>query len=149
MDCASLISTAPLTLATGASLADAAQALTGARSEALAVIEADGRYCGMFSLDDLLALVVPRVALAGDMKANLRFIAEDPGALQEKFHAIKDRRIGDWCNSAAVTVSADAPAIEALRLFCHGHRVIPVLAPGSGRLLGTLTAADAIRAIIG
>ena len=39
----------------------------------------------MFGIYDLLGLLVPRVALAGDLLPNLRFIGDDPEALRTKF----------------------------------------------------------------
>ena len=84
MNCAGIMTNAPPTIRDDASVAEAAGALVAQREMDLPVLDGDGRYAGMFGISDLLGLLVPRVALAGDLTANLRFIGDDPEELRRR-----------------------------------------------------------------
>ncbi len=146
MSCAAIMTANPLAIEAGRSVAEAAELLLGHRYTSLPVIDAEGRYVGLFGVDDLLGLLVPRVALAGGLMPNLRFISDDPADLRRRYRDVADRRVGDVANRQAPTLPPDAPQIEAIRLFCRDHRSIAVVADG-GTLAGIITHWDAIRAI--
>ena len=146
MDCAALISTASRSLGAESTVGEAARLLAESGGEAVAVCGADRRYIGLFGLGELFALLVPRVALAGDISANVRFVADDLSVLTGRYSEIAALTLGDWCDRDAVTLAAGAPAAEALRLFFRGHRALPVL-DGDGRFLGLITGTGALGAI--
>lgn len=148
MTCAAIMTAGPLTVRESDSIAAAAEALIAHRYINLPVVDDTQRFIGMFGIYDLLSLLVPRVALAGDLLPNLRFMGDDPGALRDKFQAIKDRPIGKWCDRGAVRVHPDTPEIELLRLFCRRHTTIAVTEKDSGKLVGIVSYWDAIRAIV-
>lgn len=148
MLCAALLNGTQPAVPAGASLSRAVRALEAAGGEAIAVTHEDGRYAGLFGLSDLLARVVPRVALSGGIEANLRFLGEAPSALSSAFIALANEPVERWCDPNAPVLRTEAPAIDALRLFCRGVRAIPLL--GAGQIWhGTLTSRDAIRVIAG
>jgi len=74
MECAAIMTTNPPTVRETDSVATAAAKLIAEKHLALPVVDAEGRYVGMFGTDDLMRLVVPRVAIAGNVDANLRFV---------------------------------------------------------------------------
>lgn len=115
----------------------------------LPVVDSEGRYVGMFGLYDLLSLLVPRVALAGDHMSNLRFIADDPEELRRKYSEVKNRRVADVANRKAPTLDPDWSEAEAIRLFCRNHTSLPVVDRNSGRVVGIVSCWDAIRGIVG
>jgi CBS domain-containing protein len=113
------------------------------------VVDAEGRYVGMFGIYDLLGLVVPRVALAGNLMANLRFIGDDTRELRRRFQDIRSRRVGEIADRNAPTLDADAPEIEATRLVCRSHASLPVVAKESRKVVGIVSCWDAIRSLAG
>ena len=146
MNCGALIHAAVAPLLATSTLGEAAALLAQAPVQSLPVVTAEGDYVGVFGLSELLAHIVPRVAVAGDMTANLRFIPDDVRELHTKFESIAAEQVREWCNRQAAFVRPDTPAIEALQLFCRGHSMLPVVA-ANGKLLGLLSPSAAIRSI--
>lgn len=149
MTCAAIMTADPLTLKEGDSVARAAEALTKHHYINLPVVDGDGRFLGMFGIYDLLSLLVPRVALAGDLLPNLRFVGDDPAALRAKFQAVKAKTVGEYCDRQAVVLHPDTPEIEALRLFCLRHTTLAVAERETNKLVGIVSYWDAIRAVTG
>ncbi len=147
MSCAAIMTANPLTLKEGDSVADAAKALIAHHYINMPVVDAAGVFLGMFGIYELLGLLVPRVALAGDLLPNLRFVDDDPAALRTKFRAIRERCVGDWCDREAVTLHPDTPEIEAIRLFCRRHTTLAVVERDTKKLAGIVSYWDAIAAI--
>jgi CBS domain-containing protein len=104
---------------------------------------------GLFGIYDLLALLVPRIAVVGDMIPNLRFLSDDIGALRTRYAEIRDQPVERAMNREPVVVYPDTPLIEAIRIFCRNHMTIPVVARESGRLCGVISYWDAARTILG
>lgn len=146
MNCGALIHDSPAPLLANCTLGEAAEHLARAPVQSLPVVTAEGHYVGVFGLDELLARIVPRVAIAGDMTANLRFISDDLSDLHARFRAIAQHEVKAWCNRQAAFVRPGTPAIEALQLFCRGHSILPVVAD-DGKLCGLLSPSMAIRVI--
>jgi CBS-domain-containing membrane protein len=147
MTCAAIMTADPLRLAEDDSVAKAADALVQHRYINLPVTDKAGRFLGMFGIYDLLSLLVPRVALAGDLLPNLRFIGDDPEALRTKFQAVKTKHVGASCDRQAVVLHPDTPVIEALRLFCQNHTTLAVVERDARKLVGIVSYWDAIRVI--
>jgi CBS domain-containing protein len=149
MSCTAIMSKPPITIGEEESVADAAAKLVSNHFTNLPVVDSQERYIGMFGLYDLLSLLVPRVALAGDLMSNLRFIADDPEELRRKYRDIRNRRVIEVANRNAPTLDPDSPEVEAIRLFCRNHISLPVVDRESGRVIGIVSCWDAVRATLG
>jgi CBS domain-containing protein len=149
MSCTAIMTEAPVTIREQESVADATAKLVSSHFTNLPVVDLEGRYVGMFGLYDLLGLLVPRVALAGDLMSNLRFIADDPEELRRRYREVKNRPVSEVANRKAPTLDPDEPEVEAIRLFCRNHISLPVVDGESGRVLGIVSCWDAIRSVVG
>jgi CBS domain-containing protein len=149
MSCTAIMSKAPITIGEEENVADAAAKLVSNHFTNLPVVDSQGQYIGMFGLYDLLSLLVPRLALAGDLMSNLRFIADDPEDLRRKYRDVRNRRVAEVANRNAPTLDPDSPEVEAIRLFCRNHISLPVVERESGRVIGIVSCWDAVRAILG
>ena len=147
MDCSAIMTLNPKTVTENETVAEAAKELLAQREINLAVVDGAGRLAGLFGLGDLLALLAPRVALAGDLLPNLRFLSEDEGELRAKYTALKHRPVGAAIGREPVCVHPETPVSEALRLFGKGGTSLPVVERGSRRLLGMVSYWDAVRAV--
>ena len=147
MSCAAIMTANSPTIRDCDSLADAAGKLVAGRASSLPVVDGEGRYVGMFGIRDLLGLLVPRGALAGDLVPNLRFLGGDAEALRSRFQAVKARTVGDIADRRAATLYPDMPEIEALRALSRELTTLPVIARDTGELLGIVGCWDAIRAL--
>ena len=101
----------------------------------------------MFGIRDLLGLLVPRGALAGDLVPNLRFLGDDADALRRKFHAASTLTAGAMADRRAATLHPDMPEIDALRAFAREQSTLAVVARDTGKLVGVVGCSDAIRAL--
>lgn len=149
MSCIAIMNKSPITIHEQDSVADAAAKLVSNHFANLPVVDAQERYVGMFGLYDLLSLLVPRVALAGDLMSNLRFIADDPAELRRRYGDIKTWPVAKVANRNAPALDPDSPEVEAIRLFCRNHVSLPVVDRESGHVVGIVSVWDAIGAILG
>ena len=148
MTCAAIMTRDPVVVREDERIADAAQLIVSQRCVNLPVVRGDGVLVGLFGIYDLLALLVPRIAVVGDMIPNLRFLSDDMGELRDRYAEIRDQRVERAMNREPVTVYPDTALIEAIRIFCRSHMTIPVVAHGSGKLCGMISYWDAARTIL-
>lgn len=149
MSCTAIMTKDPLTISEQETVAGAAAKLIAHHYTSLPVVDAGGRFVGMFGIYDLLGLLVPRVALAGNLISNLRFITDDPEELRHRYDEVKSRPVSEVADRNAARLTPDAPEIEAIRLCCRSHTPIPVVEKESERVIGIISCWDTARAIAG
>jgi CBS domain-containing protein len=147
MQCAAIMTANPPTVRETDSVAQATAKLIAEQHLALPVVDAEGRYVAMFGTDDLLSLVVPRVAIAGNLAASLRFVGDDPRVLAERFQDLKQRPVGAIADRNAIVLAPDTPQIEAFRIFCRSRASLAVVEPESRKLVGLVSYWDVMGAI--
>jgi CBS domain-containing protein len=149
MTCAAIMTEAPLAVREDETVGAAAAKLIEHRYINLPVVDAAGKFLGMFGIYDLFSLLVKKVALAGGLLSNLRFMGDDPEALRVKFREISGRKVGEVADREAQVLHPDTPEIEALRLFCEQHSTLAVVERGTRRLIGIVSYWDAVCALSG
>jgi CBS-domain-containing membrane protein len=149
MTCGLIMTANPLTTGEADSVADATARLIEHRYINLPVVDAGGTFLGMFGITDVFGLVIPKVALAGGLIANLRFMADTAEEVRAKFREVAHRKVGEVADRQVRVVHPDTPEIEALRLFCQQHSTLAVIARDTRKLLGIVTYWDAMRALTG
>ena len=149
MRCDAIMTANPPSLRDTDSIAAAAAQLIEGRHLGLPVVDKDGRYIGMFGADDLLGLVVPRVAIAGgNVVPNLRFVGDNPTTLAERFREIAQQSVATVADRNAIALAPDTPQIEAFRIFCRSRASLPVVEPESRKLVGLVSYFDVMGAVI-
>jgi len=148
MDCEDIMTRNPKAVREDDSIGDVSREIVERNYINLPVIDAEGRLVGLFGVYDLLALLVPRVAVIGNLLPNLRFLSDDESELYRKFAAVRGSPVRRAVNREAAHVYPDTPLIEAIRLFCGNHMTIPVVERGTNRLVGTISYWDAARHIL-
>jgi len=147
MTCSALMTADPLTARETETVGAASAKLIAHHYINLPVVDGAGKFLGMFGIYDLLSLLVPRVALAGGLLPNLRFIGDDPEDLRTRYREIKSRLVGNVADREAIMLYPDTPEIEALRLFCRHHTTLAVVERGTRQLVGIVSYWDAVRAL--
>jgi CBS domain-containing protein len=147
MTCAGIMTTNPKSLRQSETIGRAAEEIAAHDSVSLPVVDSAGRLVGLFGIHDLLALLVPRVAVIGNLLPNMRFLGDDIGELHDKFAGLRDSPVERAVNREVARVYPDTPLVEAIRLICHNHSTIPVVERDSGILVGTISYKDAARLI--
>ena len=148
MSCADIMTRNPHCVREDDTIGDAAREIIARNYINLPVVDAEGRLVGLFGIYDLLALLVPRVAVIGNLLPNLRFLSDDESELHQKYASLKGSPVRRAVNREAARVYTDTPLVEAIRLFCRNHMTIPVIERGSDRLVGMISYWDAARHII-
>jgi CBS-domain-containing membrane protein len=148
MRCAEIMHERPLTLRDTDSIAQAAETLIAQRALSIPVVDGADCYVGMFGAEDLAGLVVPRIALAGGLAPNLRFIGDDAGELARRFRDLKSHPVRQAVDTSAVVLTPDTPQIEAFRIFCRSRAPLAVVDPASRKLLGVVAYWDVMGAIV-
>ena len=149
MSCAMIMTRDPISVRESETIGRAAEQIIANRYINLPVVDAKGRLVGLFGVYDLLALLVPRVAVIGNLLPNLRFVGEDIGELHKKFAAVKNSPVKRAVNREAVRVHPDTPLAEAIRLFCRNHMTLPVVERDTNMLVGMISYWDAAQMIVG
>ena len=149
MTCASIMTRDPVAVRESETIGHAAKLIIDRRYINLPVIDATGRLVGLFGIYDLLALLVPRVAVIGNLLPNLRFVSEDIGELHRKYAALSNSAVRRAVNLEAVRVYPDTPLVEAIRLFCRNHMTIPVVERDTDLLVGMISYWDVAELIAG
>ena len=147
MRCDAIMTVNPPSVRDTDSIAAATALLIEGRHLGLPVTDKDGRYIGMFGADDLLGLVVPRVAIAGgNVVPNLRFVGDHTRTLGERFGQIAQQSVASVADRNAIALAPDTPQIEAFRIFCRSRTPLPVVDPKSRKLLGLVSYFDVMGA---
>jgi CBS-domain-containing membrane protein len=149
MDCAHIMTTNPKTVREDDTIGETALQIVQDNTVNPPVVDADGRFVGLFGLFDLLVLLVPRVAVIGSLLPKLRFLSDDESELHRKFSSLKASPARRAVNREAVRVYPDTPMMELIRLFCRSHMTIPGVERGTERLVGMISYGDAARHVIG
>ena len=149
MTCGAIMTEAPLTAREDETVGDATRRLIESRYINLPVVDAESRLVGMFGIYDLFSLIIPRVALAGGLLPNLRFMGDDAEDLRQRFREIAPRKVGEVADRDARVLYPDTPQIEALRLFCQQHTTLAVVERDTRKLLGIVSYWDAVCTLTG
>ena len=149
MTCGAMMTKDPLVAREDQTVGEAAGRLIAHRYINLPVVNAEGRFLGMFGIYDLFSLIIPKVALAGGLLPNLRFMGDDVEELRKRFGEIAGRKVGEVADRDARVLYPDTPQIEALRLFCQQHTTLAVVERDTRKLLGLVSYWDAVCALTG
>jgi CBS domain-containing protein len=125
-------------------VADATRRMLAHRVSDLPVVDATGRFVGMFRLDRLLAALLPAAALVGYGMPDLSFVADDLEALCEKMRALDARPVGDFAAMPEHVVHPDTPPLEIVLQLYRGANNLPVVDRNDGRLAGVVSARDVL-----
>ncbi|MFY9259512.1 MAG: CBS domain-containing protein [Gallionella sp.] len=136
-----LIDPNSVTIRDDSTIADAAQLLLETKLSALPVVNASGRYLGIFSVNRLLALLLPRAALIEGGVSDLGFVSDPMETLCEKMAEQGTRLISDVVEKEVRIAYPDTPLLELVLHLYRGENDIPVVDKASHHFIGTVTSA--------
>ena len=113
----------------------------------LPVVDASGALVGMFKLDKLYAMLLPRAALLGHGMSDLTFVSDTLQELREKMRDIGDDPVLDYVIKADHVIHPDTPPLEIVLLLHNGVNNVPVVDKDSRRLVGMVSARDLLTAL--
>jgi len=126
----------------------AANHIMAQRCRRLPVIDENGLYVGVFGINCLLRLVLPKAVVFEHGLETASFMKTTLSDLHRRFNELKDKPVSLCMGDDAVTVAPDTPLVETLRIL-YGHMgSLPVVDPDDGRLLGVVSYWDVGAAIL-
>jgi len=126
----------------------AADAIMSGRYRRLPVVNANGHFIGMFGVNCLLRLVLPRALFLDDAERMARVVHETLSDLHRRFKEVEDEPITQCMIDDAVVIRPDTPLLEALLTLYNQRVSLPVVDPESGRLEGLISYWDVGAAIL-
>ena len=145
---ASVMGQHPTVLKPTDTIRDAAACIMDNRYRNLPIVDDTGRFLGLFNINCLLRLVLPRAALMEEGLENVKFIQDSLKDLHERFRKVEGEPVSICLQTETTMVSPDMPLVETLLILYRTKSSIPVVEPGTGRLLGMISYWDAGNSIL-
>ena len=142
MKAADVMDPHPSSLKPGDTIGYGAAIIMDHRYRNLPVVDDEGCYLGMFGINCLLKQVIPKAVLMHKGLENVSFIHESMHDLYERFAEARDKPI-EFCMSHDIhPVAPNTPLTETLLQLYETRSSIPVVEPGSCRLMGMISYFD-------
>ena len=129
----------PVTLKPTDSIQCAADFIMDRRFRSLPVVDENDCYMGMFGVNCLLKQVLPKAVFLPHGLENFDFIHESYEDLYQRFNEVKNQPISICMNQDTQPIEPDAPLTKTLLQLYQTRAAIPVVEPGSCKLLGVIS----------
>lgn len=139
MTAKSLMCADPDTLSPDDTVAHGIDIIMTHRYRALPVVDAQGRYLGVFGVHCLLGQILPKAVLMAYGLDTVPFVADTLADLRQRLKAVEHAPVQSCMNRDAKTVAPDTPLVETLLVLYHNRQSIPVVDPVTGRLEGMIS----------
>ena len=144
MKVAEVMVTSVLSVGPDASVREVASMMLERRISGLPVVDQEGRTVGIVSEGDLIRR--PEIGTDHAPAGWLHAFLSDEGRARE-FVKSHGRKVREVMTQPAICVAADTPLAEVVRLM-ERHRVKRLPVVDNGRLVGLVTRADLLRALV-
>jgi CBS-domain-containing membrane protein len=129
----------PTTLKPTDTIGYAADIIMQSRYRNLPVVDENFCYVGMFGVNCLLKQVIPEAAFLSQELNNISFIHESFTDLYQRFDSVKDDHISTCMHQDIESVAPDTSLSETIMQLYLTRSSIPVVDPGSCKLLGMIS----------
>jgi len=142
MTAASIMDPHPTVLKPSDTIKTATDYIMENRYRSLPVIDEKGHYLGIFGVNCLLRLVLPKAVIMEPGLENVGFIHETLHDLHERLREVENQPISICMHSDISTVAPDTPLVETLLLLYRTRISIPVVDPDTKMLVGMISYFD-------
>ncbi len=112
------------------------------------IVDDDGCYLGVFGVNCLLRLVLPKAALMEHGLTDISFVSDTLKDLRRRLRECEDESVTICLSDEATVIEPDTPLLETLLVLYQTRRSVPVVNPKDRRLLGVVSYWDVGRAIL-
>jgi len=105
----------------------------------LPVLDAEGRYLGIFGVNCLLRLVLPKAAVMKRGLEQVSFIHETLADLHERLREVENQPVSLCMSTDVAAVPPDNPLVETLLILYRTKTSIPVVDPATDKLVGMIS----------
>jgi len=109
------------------------------RYRRLPVVDAEGRFKGIFGVNCLLRLTLPKAVVMEKGLDNVHFVRETLSDLHRRIAQYADQPISVCMHFDTIQVPPDMPLLETLLLLYQTRASIPVVDPETEKLLGVIS----------
>ncbi|MFN3077579.1 MAG: HPP family protein, partial [Alphaproteobacteria bacterium] len=123
----------PTTLRDTDTVAKALEYLLKHEVLAIPVVDAAGRYLGMFGKHRFLSLLLPKAALLDEgvpslaQLLDLAFMSDNLDDVRQRLAAIANNPVGQYAEKDAPVLEATAPLMKAMLLLYRTRNYLPVV----------------------
>lgn len=142
MRSATLYNTEFLALRDTDTVGNATQQMLAHHVTDLPIVDASGRFLGMFKLERVLASLLPKAALIGIGMTDLAFVTNSVEEMRQHMRDIEHRRALEFLVGPGHTVGPQTSPLEIVLMLYRGANNVPVVAPETGKLVGMASARD-------
>ncbi|MDT8281259.1 MAG: CBS domain-containing protein [Gammaproteobacteria bacterium] len=129
----------PSTLKPTDTIGHAADIIMQSRYRNLPVVDENFCYLGMFGVNCLLKQVIPEAVFLSQALSNISFIHESFADLYQRFDSVKDNPVATCMHQEIEPVAPDTSLSEVILQLYLTRSSIPVVEPGSCKLLGMIS----------
>ena len=139
MNAAEAMDPNPTTLKQDDTIGRAANYIMTNRYRNVPVVDENFCYVGMFGVNCLLKQVIPKAVFLPQGLENVSFIHESFEDLFHRFSEVKDQPISICMSKEIMPVAPDTPLTETMMQLFNTRASIPVVEPGTCKLLGMIS----------
>lgn len=143
MNATSLMDPHPKVLHPDDKLISAVELMMKHRFRRLPVVDHEGVFQGVFGVQCLLRLVLPKAVVMEDGLENIHFVRETLSDLRRRLKEVENEPISICMHYEKIQIPPDLPLVEALRMLYLTRASLPVVEPDSGKLVGVISYFDA------
>jgi CBS domain-containing protein len=135
-----LMTDQPVVLRLDDPVALAARHIIDNRYRNLPVVDEQGRFQGIFGVNCLLRLILPKAAtMSVAALENLKYMTNDLSDLRERLREVSHHQVGEFVVMEVPYVYPDTPLMQTLLTMYQTKSSLPVVEPGTGKLLGMIS----------
>jgi nitrogen PTS system EIIA component len=128
-------------------VADATRRMLADRVSDLPVVDAAGKFVGMFKIAGLLAVLLPKAATMDYGMPDLAFVSDTVEQLRRRMREIENSPVRDYVSDPDRVVRPRTSPLEIVLLLYKGSNAIPVVDEDTGALVGMVAARDVLAAL--
>jgi CBS domain-containing protein len=110
----------------------------------LPIVDASGALLGMFRLERLFAVLLPKAVTLGDGVPDLSFLADSVEQLRDRMRGIEASPVREFAVKPEHVVHPGTSPLETVLLLYRGENAIPVVDAEGGKLVGMVSARDVL-----
>ncbi|MBI5119934.1 MAG: CBS domain-containing protein [Rhodospirillales bacterium] len=138
MTCKHVMNSQPPVLVKGATVADAVSMLRRENRVNLPVVDANGKYLGLFGAHQILLLALPK-GMRADDEQHLAFVSDSFQDIENRLKAVANHPVERYMDGDFQPLTPDTPLVETLRVMYVRRDDLPVVDPATKKLVGIVT----------
>lgn len=148
MTARSIMDPSPTVLHPESTISTAIQYIMEHRYRNLPVVDGSGRFMGIFGVNCLLGLALPKAVIMEKGLHSAEFVRETLSDIHRRMNQYVDEPITTCMQDDVATVSPDTPLVETLLILYRTHVSLPVVEPDTRKLVGVISYWDAGKNIL-